>query len=93
MTSTAQPAPRPITPEELREARAALGWSSERLAARSDTTAHIINEYERFGRVASRLGQPRDFNALASIRDALEVAGVEFTNGDESGVMLRKVPE
>lgn len=81
----------PITPEQVREARAALGWSSDRLAARSGTTAYGIMKYERFGRVASKRGQPRDFDALASIRSALEAGGVEFIekNGGGAGVRMR----
>jgi len=42
----------PVTPEQLGKARAALGWSSERLAARSGTTPYGIMKYERFGRIA-----------------------------------------
>ena len=32
----------------------------------------------------------RSFDGLAAIRTALEQAGVEFTNGGEPGVKLRK---
>jgi len=84
--SPAKPTPPPITPEQLREARAALGWSSERLAARSGTTAYGVIKYERFGRVALKRGQRSDFDALASIRVALEAAGIEFTNDDPPSV-------
>ena len=77
-----------MTPEQLREARVALGLSAERLAARSGTTAYGVIKYERFGRVASKRGQSRDFNALASFRAVLEAAGIEFTNSDPPGVKL-----
>ena len=90
MKSPTKPASPPITPEQLRQARVALDWSLERLAARSDTTSLIVSEYERSGRVASRRGQHPDFDALASIRTALEAAGIEFMDGDEPGVRLRK---
>ena len=86
MKSPTRPAPPPITPEQLREARAALGWSSERLATRGGTTAYGVMKYERFGRVACRQGQPPNLDVLASIRVALEAAGIEFTNGDQPGV-------
>jgi len=90
LKSPAQAAPTPITPEQLRDARAALGWSSERLAARSGTTAYGVIKYERFGRVASRRGQRSDFDALESIRAALQAAGIEFTNGEPPGVKVAK---
>ncbi|RYF21987.1 MAG: hypothetical protein EOO77_04990 [Oxalobacteraceae bacterium] len=90
MKPPAKPAPPPITPEQLREARAALGWSSERLATRSGTTVYGVIKYERFGRVASKRGQSRDFDALASFRAVLEAAGIEFTNSDPPGVKLAK---
>jgi len=32
----------------------------------------------------------RSLDGLAAIRAALEAAGVEFTNGDPSGVQLRR---
>ncbi len=55
-------------------------------------TAYSILKYEKHGQVASKRGQPRDFDALASIRAALEAAGVEFVdeNGGGDGVRLRK---
>ena len=87
MKPPVQPTPPPITPEQLRDARVALGWSSDRLAARSETTARIINEYERCGRVTSWRGQPRDFDALASIRAALEAAGIEFIQQTSEGLI------
>ena len=87
----------PITPEQLRDARELLGWSPEHLAVRSGTTVYGVTKYERFGRVASRQGQPPNFHALASIRAVLEAAGVEFTNGDQPSVrrprlMTEEVP-
>jgi len=90
MKSPAKSAP-PITPEQLRDARGLLGWSSEHLAARSGTTAYGVISYEKFGRVAARQGQPRNFDALTSIRDVLEAAGIEFTNGDQPGAKRPKL--
>lgn len=86
MKPPSKPALPPITPEQLRDARELLGWSSEHLAARSGTTAYGVTKYERSGRVACRQGQPPNFDALASILAALEAAGIEFTNGDQLGV-------
>ncbi len=55
-------------------------------------TAYGIMKYERHGRIASKRGQPRDFDALAAIRAALEAAGIEFIeqNGGGPGVRLRR---
>lgn len=89
MKSLAKPAPS-ITPEQLRDARGLLGWSSEYLAARSGVTAYGVMRYERFGRVAARQGQPPNFGVLVSIRNVLEAAGIEFTNGDQPGVRRPK---
>lgn len=87
MKPSAKPAPppQPITPDQLREARIALGWSAETLAARSKTTVHIVNEYERSGRVAAKRGQARGFDALAAIRTALEAAGVGLSSRTAAG--------
>lgn len=85
MKPPAKPAPPPITPDQMREARAALGWPSD-LTPRSGNTAYGVIKYERFGRVTSKRGQSRDFDVLASIRAALEAAGIEFTNGNPPSV-------
>lgn len=84
------PAKPPITPEQLREARALLYWSPHLLAQMSRVTTSFIYGFEKTGRVASLRWRPRGFDALASIRTALESAGVEFTNGDLPGVQLRR---
>lgn len=93
MKPPAKPAPPPITPEQLRKARTALDWSPYFLAQVSRVTTSFIYGFEKTGRVASLRWKPRDFDALASIRAALEVAGVEFTSGDEPGVKLAKLVE
>ncbi len=79
----------PITPKQLRQARTALGLSSERLANRSGTTAYGIIKYERFGKVASKRGQTSNFDALASIRAALETAGIELITESDGGAGVR----
>ena len=82
--------PAPITPKQLREARTGLGWSPYRLAHVSCVTVSFIHEFEKTGRVAPLRWKSRDFDALASIRTALDAAGVEFTNGDPPSVKLAK---
>ena len=88
-----QPAPAPITPEQLRNARELLGWSRDRLAVQSETTAGFIAEFEIKGQIGTFLWHPYGFNALDAIRGALEAGGIEFTNGDEPGVELKRQPK
>ena len=74
-----------ITGEQIRQARRLLGWSRAELALRAfGVSSHTIESAER-GR--ARIA-PTDAQ-LASIRRALELAGVAFTNGDEPGVKLK----
>lgn len=81
-----------MTPDQLRTARALLGWGLKRLAARSGTSVTMVTVFEQTGRVVSMNSRFRTVptDAVTAIRTALEAAGVEFTNGDEPGVKLRK---
>jgi DNA-binding XRE family transcriptional regulator len=71
-----------ITAGQVRAARQLLGWSQDDVAyasgLRTDTIVYF--EHEK---------QSPDLSALVDIRRTLEAAGVEFTNGGESGVKLR----
>ena len=80
-----------MTPNQLKAARRLLGWSRDRLGAYSDTSYHVIRTFEATGRVAIMYDWTGPSEPLAVIRATLEVAGVEFTNGDAPGVRLRKV--
>jgi transcriptional regulator with XRE-family HTH domain len=71
-----------ITGEQVRAARRLLGWSQVRLAGRSALSESAVAKFETG---AQRLPSPN----LEAIRQALEVAGVEFTNAGESGVKLK----
>lgn len=82
--------PSNLTPQEVWAARLLIGWSRDRLAARSGTTMGFVWTYENEGRVMRMVSRERSLDGLAAIRAALEVAGVEFTSGDEPGVKLRK---
>jgi hypothetical protein len=63
-----------ITPAECKGARALLGWSRTRLAARADDVSEsTIRTFEDGHRPTDR--------KINAIRCALEAAGVEFTNG------------
>jgi transcriptional regulator with XRE-family HTH domain len=75
-----------ITGAQIREARKLLGWTRAELAVRSfGVSSHTIESAERKrNRIA-----PTDAQ-LASICRALETGGIEFTNGDEPGVKLKR---
>ena len=75
-----------MTPDQLRAARALLGWSQARLGLRSNTSAYVVKKFELTGQVASVYRRPDLTNPLAAIRATLEAAGVEFTNGEALGV-------
>nr|WP_255318202.1 helix-turn-helix transcriptional regulator [Gluconacetobacter liquefaciens] len=72
-------------PAQCRGARAMLEWSQERLAEAAGISRPTVKDFERGART------PHPSN-LASIRAALETAGVEFIaeNGGGAGVRLRK---
>ncbi len=74
-----------MTPDQLRAARALLGWSRVRLGLRSNTSAHLVKKFELTGQVASVYGRPELTDPLGAIRATLEAAGIDFTNGMASG--------
>ena len=80
-----------ITPRQMRDARTLLGWSRERLAARSETTATFISTYENSGRVMNMTSRERTLDALAAVRAALVESGVRFlVNGNRARARLKK---
>jgi len=83
----------PVTPDQVKAARLLLGWSMSRLGMRSGTSVHTVKSFEQTGRVAAMYGRTDQVDAVAAIRTTLEAAGVEFTNGDEPGVKLRKLDQ
>jgi len=72
-----------MTPDQSRAARGLLDWSQAELAARSNLSESTIRDFEKGRRVPS-------INNLAAIRRALEVAGVQFIDGDQPGVRLSR---
>ncbi len=72
-----------ITSAQCSEARRLLGWTRERLATGCDLYHTSLLRFE--------MGTwfPKS-ESLAAIQQALEEAGVEFTNEGEPGVKLRK---
>ncbi len=62
-------------------ARVAVGWGVRELAAKAGLSTNTVARFER--------GEVLKEGTLTAIRTALEAAGVEFTNGDAPGVLLR----
>jgi transcriptional regulator with XRE-family HTH domain len=60
-----------LTPEQLRAARALVGWSREKLAEEADVSAETVKRFEFRG------SDPK-LSTLNKWRRALEQAGVEF---------------
>jgi transcriptional regulator with XRE-family HTH domain len=72
-----------VTGGQCRMARAALGWNAQKLATKAGVGVNTVNRFE------SGASQPRGVT-LEALRGAFESAGVEFTNGEQPGVRLRK---
>ena len=73
--------PRPVAKaNQCKMARAALGWSTRKLAELADVGLNTVNRFE--GGMNSRE------NNIGKIRVALEKAGIEFDT-DGQGVRLR----
>jgi transcriptional regulator with XRE-family HTH domain len=74
-----------ITSEQVRAARALIRWEQRDLAESSKVSLPSIKRLETTPGPLS--AQPRTVDA---IRAALEAAGVEFTNGEQPGVRLKR---
>lgn len=74
-----------MTPDQVRAARALLGWSRYRLAALAEFPPHAVEHFERYG-----AGGSATADRIAAMHRALEAAGVAFTDGEEPVVMLRR---
>jgi transcriptional regulator with XRE-family HTH domain len=72
-----------IKPEQIRGARAMLGMTQAELAKRAGVSITGLDDLEKGGADAKA-------STLSAIRHALESAGIDFTNGDQPGVRLRK---
>jgi transcriptional regulator with XRE-family HTH domain len=77
-----------ITSEQIRAARAALGWSASELAAECGLSLRTIANFESEAGVT----QTRRSSMLA-IKSALEAAGIEFigTPGDAPGIRIHRL--
>jgi transcriptional regulator with XRE-family HTH domain len=73
-----------ITGGQIRRARELLGWTRFKLSSRAGLHPAIV---ERAERAVGAL--PVTAYQQALLRNALEAAGVEFTNGEAPGVKLK----
>lgn len=75
-----------MTGNQLRAARSLIGWSQAQVAEKAGLSVPTVKRAEGQGAVSASA------EAVASIRVALESAGVEFIpeNGGGAGVRLRK---
>ena len=74
-------APPKITHKQARAARLLLGWKQRDAAQKVASATPVVSQAER--------GRFSDTTA-ARLRAAYEAAGVEFTNGGQPGVRMRK---
>lgn len=75
---------RMVTNQQIRGARGLLGWSQTELAVRAGLSLPTVKRAE------AESGVRASPDARTKITAALEAAGIEFTNGDEPGVKLRR---
>ena len=71
-----------MLPVQSKMARVALGMGVRELAALAGVSPDTIARLER--------GVPLREGTLQAIQRSLEAAGIEFTNGDQPGVRMRK---
>ena len=69
---------------QMRAARAMLGWTVRELAAKADVTPNTVSRLEN--------GGDGKASTLQAVQDVLEKAGIVFTpkNGNGPGVAVRK---
>jgi transcriptional regulator with XRE-family HTH domain len=72
-----------VNPSLCRAARSLLNWSQDQLARAAEVSPTTIANFETGKSVPIR-------STLKAIQQAFEAAGIEFTNGDEPGVKLKK---
>jgi len=71
---------------QFRAARGLLGWSQSRLAKEAELSPVTVKRFETGSELKVSEG------AVLAMRQAIEAAGVEFTNGHQPGVRLKLKP-
>ncbi len=77
-----------LSSSQCRRARKLLGWTQRALEERSGVDLNYISRFERTGTILSNATTL--LGIVERIRTVLEAAGVEFTDGAEPGVKLRR---
>jgi DNA-binding transcriptional regulator YiaG len=72
-----------MTPSQCRAARALLNWTQDDLARAAEVGVATVRNFENEKSTPQR-------SSLKLMQQALEAAGIHFTNGDGPGVRLRK---
>jgi transcriptional regulator with XRE-family HTH domain len=72
----------PMKSVQLRMARAAAKWGVRELAKKAGVTANTVTRIEN--------GADAKQSTMDALQRALEAAGLEFTNGEQPGVRIRK---
>jgi transcriptional regulator with XRE-family HTH domain len=72
-----------MSPAQCRAARSLIDIKQPELAIAAGLGLSTVVDYERGRRVVAQ-------KSIDAMRSALEAAGVEFTNGGQPGVRLRK---
>ena len=67
---------------QLRMARAAIGWGVRELGERAGVAANTVTRIEN--------GADAKQSTMDALQRTLEAAGLEFTDGEQPGVRLRK---
>lgn len=78
---------RHLTPAHMKAARALLDWTQDRLATESGLAASTIKRLETAGLAKASVEN------IDKISNALAMAGIEFFNGGEPGVRLRRTSQ
>jgi hypothetical protein len=76
-----------ISGRQIAAGRALLGLDQVTLAAQARISIATLRRMEASGETVSG-----HVNNVDAVRRALEAAGVQFTNGDQPGVRLRRAP-
>ena len=75
-----------LTAEQLRAARALIRWEQATVAERAGISIETVKRLEKMdGPLMSTKS-----STLHSLEEAFRAAGVEFTNGGEPGVKLKR---
>jgi transcriptional regulator with XRE-family HTH domain len=72
-----------MTPLQCKLGRTALGWTVRQLAQKAKVSANTVSRFES-GKTEA---QP---STVTVMQQALELEGIEFTNGDAPGIRVRR---